>query len=119
MLSSHLDPPQVSVTPLLTIVNETNTTSFTCKLFGIPTPNVIWSKTQNGQTSTLISNSTYGSNITTIVSGYNVTSVLLFSSPIHTDEAMYTCKGENNVFNAIDVNETSTVTLFVQGKLIM
>ena len=94
------DPPLVSVGPNVTVVNETNTTSFTCTAFGIPTPVVEWLKLSDNGPSTLLSSSAL-TNITEVTNGNNVTSVLLFTSPVRTDEAMYMCRGTNNVTNVI------------------
>lgn len=113
---SLIDPPRVTLTPSLTVINQTNTTLFTCELFGIPTPTVTWSKTQNRNRVILMEPGT-DPNITTTVNGYNVTSVLLFNSSLHTDEGNYTCKGVNDVVNIIDSPELDTTTLFVQGEL--
>ncbi|XP_019853400.1 PREDICTED: hemicentin-1-like [Amphimedon queenslandica] len=108
-------PPVVSVSPTLTITNQTNSTSFNCSLFGVPTPTVTWTRIGSNDlpVSTL---SPPGSDpfITTVVDGYNVTSVLLFNSSMATDEGGYVCAGRNDVFNAIGVPESASVSLFVQ-----
>ena len=54
-------------------------------------------------------------NITQIVDGYNVTTILHFPDPQMTDQAMYVCRGVNNVTNVIDSPEEDNVTFFVQG----
>lgn len=54
-------------------------------------------------------------NITQIVDGYNVTTILHFLDPQRTDQSMYVCRGVNNVTNIIDSPEEDNVTLFVQG----
>ena len=113
----NTDPPQVSLTPLLTVTNQTNTTSFTCQIFGVPTPNVTWIRTSNGNTVSLTAPGNHP-HINTTVNGYNITSILLFNSSLHTDEGNYTCEGENDVINIIDSPEFATATLFVQGKSI-
>ena len=108
------DPPLVSVGPNVTVVNETNTTSFTCTAFGIPTPVVEWFKLSDNGPSTLLSSSSL-INITEVINGNNVTSVLLFTSPVRTDEAMYMCRGTNNVTNVINSPENGNITFYVQG----
>lgn len=53
--------------------------------------------------------------INTTVDGYDVTSVLSFINPLRTDEAVYECRGVNNVVNIINTQESDTSTLYVQG----
>ena len=113
-LLCHSDPPSVSVAPLLTIINETNTTLFTCTVFGIPVPNVTWVKHQDGFASNIVEGLD-DPNITETISGYTLTSVLLFIEPMRTEEAVYECIGDNGVTNVIGVPESANVTLFVQG----
>ena len=113
------DPPTVSVTPTLTITNQTNSTSFNCSLFGVPTPAVTWTHIgSNGRPVSTLSPPGSDPFITTVVDGYNVTSVLLFNSSMATDEGEYVCAGRNDVFNAIGVPESASVSLFVQGMCI-
>ena len=109
-----VDPPLVSAGPNLTVVNETNTTSFTCTAFGIPTPIVEWLKLSNDAMLLFTSNRI---NITEVTNGSNVTSVLLFTSPVKTDEARYMCRGTNNVTNVIESPENVNITFFVQGEI--
>jgi hypothetical protein len=104
-------PPEVSLIPTLTVTNQTNTTSFTCSLFGVPTPDITWYKIQDGLT-TKLDGSTF--NITTVIDNYNITSVLYFNSSLRTDEGNYTCVGENNVTNIINSPESDLASLFVQ-----
>ena len=116
MFHSWTDPPLISVGPSVTVVNETNTTSFTCTAFGIPTPVVEWFKLSSDPASATLVSSSDQINITQVINGNNVTSVLLFTSPVRTDEAMYTCRGTNNVTNVISSPENDTVQLYVQGE---
>ena len=109
------DPPLVSAGPNVTIVNETNTTSFTCTAFGIPTPLVEWLKLDDDSDNATLLSSSNQINITVITNGNNVTSVLHFISPVKTDEAMYMCRGTNNVTNVIESPENINITFFVQG----
>lgn len=103
----------------MTIVNETNTTSFTCTVFGIPTPVVEWLKLDADSSSVTVLNTTQEINITQVSTGNNVTSVLHFPSPVKTDEAMYMCRGTNNVTNVINSPENSNMTLYVQGVVLI
>ena len=108
------DPPNVTVTPLLTIINETNMTTFTCTIFGIPVPNITWIRHRDGFESEIV-DGLDDPNITTTVTGYTVTSILDFIKPLRDQEGIYECIGENGVTNVINVPETVNVTLFVQG----
>ena len=108
-----LDPPDTLAFPDLTIINQTNTTNFTCQVFGIPIPNITWIKYQDG--SLELVEGTDDPNITTTIDGYLVTSVLTFDNPLRTEEAIYECTGDNGVTNVINVPESVNVTLFVQG----
>ena len=107
----------MSAGPNVTIVNETNTTSFTCTAFGIPTPIVEWLKLDDGSNNTTLLFTSNQTNITEVTNGNNVTSVLLFTSPVKTDEAMYMCRGTNNVTNVIESPESVNITFFVQGEV--
>lgn len=103
------------MTPLLTVINETNTTVFTCQVFGIPVPNVTWIRHQDEFEPETVDGSD-DPNITVTVVGYTVTSVLEFMEPLRDQEAIYECVGENDVTNVIGVPESVNVSLFVQGK---
>ena len=109
------DPPLVSATPEVTVVNATNTTAFTCLAFGIPTPQVDWIKLDNTGGETVLSDVDEITNITQIVDGYNVTTILHFPNSQRTDQSMYVCRGINNVTNVINSPEEDNVTFFVQG----
>ena len=104
------------MSPLLTIINETNSTKFTCQVFGIPVPVVSWIRHREGFESEII-DGLGDPTITVSVSGYTVTSVLKFIEPLMNQEAIYECMGENNVTNVIGAAETVNVSLFVQGEL--
>ncbi len=103
------------MSPLLTVINETNSTTFMCQVFGIPVPVVSWIRHRDGFESEVIDGSG-DPTITVSVSGYTVTSVLEFIEPLKDQEAVYECIGENNVMNVIGATETVNVTLFVQGE---
>ena len=109
-------PPQVlSVIPSSLVVNQTDTIVFTCEVFGIPTPEIMWSR---GSSSGSSLNNLGNSNvlITNTRMGYNITSTLTIHSARRTDMDMYICTGVNNITNVINSTESVSVPLFVQGS---
>lgn len=101
------DPPNVTATPLVIVVNSSSATvTFTCETFGIPLPNITWIK-ERGNTNVGVVQQT--------VTGNMVTSTLFISDPRDTDESNYTCSADNGVTNVLSTPENATVQLYVQG----
>lgn len=95
-------------------MNQSNATSFNCTVFGIPTPSVSWFRIYQ-DTRTIIPPAGSGPVISTVINGYNVSSVLLFNNSLATDEGNYACVASNGVVNVIGTPETAGLTLYVQG----
>ena len=105
------DPPIITVTPKLIIVNTSSepSISFTCEVFGIPIPLVTWTKQRSNTNNGMVQQT---------ATGNNITSILMINIPRDPDESNYTCSGANNVTNVINTPEQETVELYVQGMLI-
>ena len=113
-LSCHTDPPRIlSVLPSSLVVNQTDNLTFTCIVFGIPTPDIMWSR--DSDPSDFFVNETDSVAITKVVSGYNITSTFTIYDAERTDMDNYICTGINNITNVINSTETASVSLFVQG----
>lgn len=109
------DPPLVSVTPSLVVVNQTDLVNVVCDMFGIPTPSLSWTFDDlSSSPPETLDNSTFISIITT-VNGYNLTSSLTISQVRHTDTGVYTCHGVNGIQNIINSPEEDSFELFIQG----
>lgn len=113
----HADPPNVSVSPALIIVNRSSlpSVSFSCVVTGIPLPLVTWIQ---GRTNTNLTND-ITTEIQQTTTGNTVVSVLTIPSPREPDESNYTCSGANNVTNLLNTPEQATAELYVQGNLLM
>ena len=115
---NHTDPPQIlSVSPSSLVVNQTDNLTFTCVVFGIPTPDIMWSRASSP--SLFFTDELDNVEITKSPSGYNITSNITIYDAVRTDMDMYICTGINNITNVINSTESMSVTLFVQGKLPM
>ena len=94
-------------------MNQTDNLTFTCVAFGIPTPDIMWSRASDP--SNFFMNETDSIAITKVVSGYNITSTFTIYDAKRTDMDMYICTGNNNITNVINSTEATSVSLFVQG----
>ena len=116
ILFVYLDPPNVTVAPELTIINESsvNFLDLTCSSFGIPPPSLTWTKIRTGETlisESLIeiseSNNTVNSSL----------SVLRLFIPRDPTESNYTCAAVNNITNVLDTPESGNAEVYVQGMV--
>ena len=105
------DPPLVMVTPSSVIVNQTSTVTLTCQVFGIPTPNVTW--TRSSTNVPLATSSTLA--ITSTTTGNNVTSTLIITQITRSDMDAYICSGSNGRNNFINSPEEDSSQVQVQG----
>ena len=103
----------VTVTPVSLILNQTATATFTCDIFGIPTPTFIWTRDSD---STPLVNISGIREITDVTDGNNITTTLTIVSTERTDMGGYICSAMNGIENLIESPESDTVELFVQGK---
>ena len=106
----------LSVLPSSLVVNQTDTLTFTCEVFGIPTPDIEWSRASSP--SDFFTNITDVITITKTIMGYNITSTFTIHSAERTDMDMYICTGINNITNVINFTESVSVPLFVQGIIL-
>ena len=115
-----LDPPDVSLSPISLTVNETDTVSFICTVFAIPTAIIHWINDKSSylplsvdsNLNVTITNSTkdHPSRFPLYISN------LTISSATKQHEGNYTCLAINNVINLINTHENQTASLTVQGK---
>ena len=109
------DPPSAMARePTEVIVNQTQQASFSCEVFGIPLPTIVWINDSSGSVVTNVSGATTVTNI--LLPPTTLLSVLTFFTTTRTDQSSYTCMGSNGVTNLIGTSENATVFLFVQGK---
>lgn len=88
-------PPTIEIlSPVKTIVNESDPVSFYCKASGFPQPTIAWSKLEDG---------------TAIFPGGND---LNYTSVNRTDSGTYICTATNGVLGPA----TASATLLVQCK---
>lgn len=107
------DPPLVMVDPVSLIVNQTALATFTCTIFGIPTPTFIW--TRDSGPTPLVSNPGI-LEITNVTNGNNITTMLTIISTKRTDMDQYICSATNGIENLIKSPESDSVELFIQGN---
>lgn len=107
----YTDPPNVTATPLVAIVNSSSTPfTFTCQAFGIPPPTITWTKGR--------ANGNNGVDQQT-VTGSVTTSTLTFDDPSDLDESNYTCSASNGITNVLSTPEQVTVIFYVQGTCLL
>ena len=108
-----LDPPNVYVTPLSFVVNQTQPATFTCTSYGIPLPNLTWYDNSDPSRPLPVNESTVYMNET----GFElIESILMFSEALRTDMSTYTCVAVNGIPNLLSTPENGTITLYVQGQ---
>ena len=114
-LSLHPDPPNVTtLEPLELIVNHTQSATFVCEAYGIPTPDITWVKVVN---ESIVMEASDVIDITEQIVRINTReSVLTFLDTVKTDESVYRCEGSNGITNIIGSPENDTVSLLVQGE---
>ena len=101
------------MTPSSVIVNQTGTVTLTCRVFGIPTPTVTWTKS-----STNIPLTTSGTlTISTTTNGNNITSTLTITQITRSDMDTYNCSGSNGRINIINSPEEDSSLVQVQGNI--
>ena len=110
------------VSPINKTVNETDSAVFECKVFAIPQATINWLNTTSNQNVTNDTDS--GVYITSRdvphPSGVPVlVSSLRISSAIKEHEGSYSCIAVNNVDNLIGTLENGTVSLTVQGTVLL
>ena len=115
LISPLLDPPNVTtLEPLELIVNHTQSATFVCEAYGIPTPAITWVKVVN---ETIVMEASGVIDITEGIVRVNTReSVLTFLDTVKTDESIYRCEGENGITNVIRSPENDTISLLVQGE---
>ena len=103
------DPPSVSLNPSIAAV-ESDNVSITCTVFGIPPPEITWTRNNTNITSL--------TDYITILesgSGKNRTSTLMITDISKADESRYTCSAFNGVENLIGSITERSSTITVQG----
>lgn len=108
----------MTLSPQAVTINQTGSTSFLCRAFGIPLPTFEWFYNNTEQP---ISNSThYTIFSTTEVNGSNltiVTSTLQITDTVRsTHEGSYMCQATNNIDNLINTPESQSAILTVYGN---
>lgn len=113
-----IDPPNVAVSPLSFIVNQTQFINFTCVVFGIPVPQLTWYDSSDLTNPLNETDETFFVERTFInETGLTLTeSILVFSRALRTDMSSYTCVAVNNIYNFLGTPEKGTITLHVQGQ---
>lgn len=119
------DPPNVTVSPVNNItVNETDSTSFICMVFGIPPPIIQWSvmNVNDDLLSISTSNDSYDITVTTtphqiFTGGRVMLSNLTLPAIDKGQEGHYTCSASNGVTNLIGTPQSDSISLFVQGTV--
>ena len=85
-----------------------------CQGYGIPLPNITWSKATDGN---VIENITGYTQIHEfLIPPTTLESVLTFVKGMNSDESIYKCQASNDVPNIIGSPEVDEVTLLVQGN---
>ena len=111
------DPPNVDVSPTTFVVNQTQRATFTCRVFGIPIPELTWYNTSDLTIDYLppemaeVTQQVFvnGSGLDIIVS------VLRFNRSLRTDQTTYTCVAVNNISNLLGTPEMGSANFYVQG----
>lgn len=103
----------VAISPSALIVNQTEVSVLTCAVFGVPSPNLTWTRASSPNVPLT---STSDLTITETRLGSNVTSVLTIYQTKRTDADTYTCTGNNGITNLIESPESDSTQLMVQGK---
>ena len=111
------DAPDVSVSPLSVVSNESDSIVLVCQVSGLPVPNIVWlnsssdvslsAPTESGSVTVTLNQSP--SDIPVIVSNLSISGIL----KIH--EANYTCVANNGIENLLGTPENATVPVIVQG----
>lgn len=115
-----IDPSDVQVHLIDTVVNETFRAVFECVIAGFPRPNISWYYGDN-----IINNMTnpakYMTHINESFNGelYNISTTLTIMDATKADEGSYNCIGSNAVANYIGATEQSSAKLIVQGTHIL
>lgn len=108
------DPPSVTASDSVIVVNQTDPASFSCLAYGIPAPSLTWfssidpSRTIQNEAGVL--SISFTSNLTV-----NMSTLAISEAYRSEHEANYTCIAENGVPNFISTPESATVELIVQG----
>ena len=116
----YTDPPDVRVIPLSIVANESDTVVLVCKVFALPTPDIVWLNSSSEDT--MINAPTESGNIVVTLnqfpnsSGIPLTvSNLSISGILKVHEANYTCVASNDIENLLSTPENATVPVIVQG----
>ena len=111
------DAPDVSVSPLSIVANESDSIVLVCQVSALPVPNIVWlnsssdvslsAPTESGSVTVTLNQSP--SDIPVIVSNLSISGIL----KIH--EANYTCVASNGIENLLGTPENAIVPVIVQG----
>ena len=111
------DPANITELPVDLTVNQTFPAQFSCRAFGNPIPQIVWSRDDDDD---LSDNEEEAITINTMVNSaqYMITSILMINSTNRSrDAGMHNCTAINNVSNNIDAVNIGSANLVVQGKL--
>ena len=111
----------MALSPQAVTINQTDSTGFMCRAFGIPLPSLQWF--YNGSTQPIINSTHYSIMYTAEVNGSNlsiaVTTLQVANAVRSSHEGSYVCRATNNVENLINTPETQSSFLTIQGECIL
>ena len=114
--SFSTEPATITEAPQSITINETDSTTFTCSVTGVPLPSTTWTLPDRRNITALDQQSEeppriYAQSITSEETPYATMSTLFIDSASRSDEGAYTCTAMND-----DSIASSSATLTVQGK---
>ena len=112
------DPPDVTVFPMNTTINQSDSTNFTCEAFGIPIPSIQWFFNESNMALANFTGIFISDFIVTNESGLDLrVSVIEIMDTVRSfHEGEFTCVASNGVNNSIGTPEMGVSFLIVQGK---
>ena len=115
------DPPDVDAFPKSMTINQTDSTNFTCRAFGIPVPTIQWFFNESDTALTNSNNILISDIVKTNGSGLDirVSVIEIIDSVRSLHEGVFTCVATNGIINSIGTPEMDSTTLTVQGQFLV
>ena len=110
-------PSSIDLPPRDITINESDATTFTCGVSGVPLPSIVWTLPSGDNPESTVLNGQdmeqtgiYAETIVSEETPYAATSTLNIDSVSREDDGVYTCTAINRIADA-----TASATLTVQG----